>query len=147
MRRGVPLVGFTLFALLCTLPVTVSAHVTRTIGDSEYLVIVGFVVEPPYTDERNGLDLIVRRASDGEPVPYLEETLFAEIIAPDGVTKRTLPVRAVYGKPGYYTADVVLTEPGVYQFRIWGYVHGVEFDEVFATSEVKPLASLRFPGR
>lgn len=123
-----------------------SAHVTKPIGDDEFLVIVGLVKEPPYTDERNGLDLMVRSASDREPVANLEQTLFAEIIAPDGVTKRQLTVRAVYGQPGHYTADVLLTEPGMYQFRIWGYVHAVAFDEVFDTSEVLPLSSIRFPG-
>lgn len=133
------------FLLLVT--VGASAHVTRSIGDDQYLVIVGLVKEPPYTDERNGLDLAIRRAADREPVEFLEETLFAEIIAPDGVTKRQLPIRAVYGQPGKYTADVVLTEPGVYQFRIWGYVHSVKFDETFDTSEVLALGSLRFPGQ
>lgn len=133
------------FSVMALAAIGVSAHETRIIGEEEYLVIVGLVVEPPYTDERNGLDLIIRTADDGEPVTHLEETLFAEIVAPDGESTRELPVRAVYGKPGYYTADVILTQPGQYQFRIWGYVRSVKFNELFDTSDVAEISGIRFP--
>src|SRR5690606_28751408 len=37
------------------------AHQTKAVGpEGEYLVIVGFEKEPIFTDERNGLDLIIR---------------------------------------------------------------------------------------
>jgi len=122
------------------------AHQTHAVGpEGEYLVIFGFEKEPIYTEERNGLDLIVRRAADREPVAFLEETLFVEIVSPDGQVRRQLPVRARHGQPGYYTADIVLTQPGVYTVRVWGFIYDVQFDVEFQTHEVAPLAELRFP--
>ena len=144
-RFGMRLVMYALFvALLAGIALPVSAHQTKEVG-GEYLVSVGFLREPIYTGERDGLDLIVRRAADREPVEHLEGTIFAEIIAPDGVTRREMPVRAQHGQPGRYTADILLTVPGHYKLRIWGFIHDVEFDEVFELHEVLDIATLRFP--
>src|SRR5690606_24214376 len=93
-----------------------------------------------YTNERNGLDIIVRRAEDRSPVSHLEGTMMAEIFSPDGSVSRVLPLRAVFGQEGRYTADIVLTEPGVYTVRLWGYILDVEFDELFHTHEVSDIA-------
>jgi len=124
----------------------VHAHQTQTVGpNGEYLVIVGFEREPIFTDERNAVDVIVRRAADREPVEHLEQTLFLELIAPDGAARRELPLRARHGQPGYYTADVLLTQPGVYTLRVWGHIFDVEFEAEFHTHDVAPLAQLRFP--
>lgn len=122
------------------------AHSTKAVGqDGEYLISFGFVVEPIYTHERNGLDIIIRRADDGSPVSHLEQTIVAEIVSPDGAARRQLPLRAVWGQEGRYTADVMLTEPGVYQVRLRGFIFDVQFDETFDTHEVSPLADLMFP--
>lgn len=144
-RFGIKLVMYALVvAFFAGMALPAFAHQTKEVG-GEYLVSVGFLREPIYTGERNGLDLIVRRAVDREPVEYLESTLFAEIIAPDGVTKREMPIRAQHGQPGRYTTDILLTEPGLYKIRIWGYIHHVEFEEVFDLHEVLDIATLRFP--
>lgn len=145
MRKSGLYLVLCLVCIVLLASVSTSAHITRAIGDDEFLVIVGLVNEPPFTEERNGLDLAVRRVDTGDPVSNLEQTLFAEIIAPDGEAKRELDIRAVHGEPGFYTADVVLTEPGVYHIRVWGYVHTVSFDETFETSYVEQFATLRFP--
>lgn len=120
------------------------AHQTKEVGDGKYRISVGFRSEPIYTDELNGPELIVRTA-EGEPVEHLQDTLFVDIIAPDGVTKRELAIRAVHGQPGRYTADIVLTQPGLYKLRIWGYIYDVYFDEVFELHEVQAFETLRFP--
>jgi hypothetical protein len=123
------------------------AHQTRTVGEGseQYNVIVGFVHEPAFTEERNGLDLIIRRTSNDEPIEGLAESLNAEITSPDGTQTRTFTLRAQYGKPGYYMDDIVLTQAGEYTLRIWGFIGGTEFDETFQTHEVRELAALRFP--
>lgn len=139
----IAVVSFAMLLLLGT--VGALAHQTKAVGDGKYLVIVGFAKEPAYTDERNGLDLTIRKADDRQPVENLEKTLFAEITSPDGKSKRTLPLRAQYGKPGSYTADIVLTQPGIYKLRIWGMIYDTEFEVVFDSHEVKPLSDLRFP--
>lgn len=123
-----------------------AAHQTKTVGPEgeQYRVIVGMVKEPAFTEERNGLDLIIRTADD-EAVEGLEGSLNAEITSPDGSVTHTFTLRAQYGKPGYYTDDIVLTQPGEYTLRIWGFIGNVEFDEVFHTHEVREMSSLRFP--
>ncbi len=137
---------FSLILLTILLLSAALAHETRVVGPegNRYRVIVGMVREPAFTDERNGLDLIILRDDNEEPVEGLAESLSAEFTAPNGAT-RTLTLRAQYGRPGYYTDDIILTQPGVYQIRIWGFIGDVEFEEVFETHEVRPLADLRFP--
>src|SRR5690606_30935796 len=65
--------------------------------------------------------------------------------APDGQARRELPIRARHGQPGSYTADILLSQPGVYTLRIWGYIFDVAFEEEFQTHEVTPLAEVRLP--
>ncbi len=122
------------------------AHETQTVGEGEEAanVIVGMVREPAFTDERNGLDLIIRDAND-EPIENLENSLEAEITAPSGGEPRVLELRAQYGQPGYYTDDFVLSEPGVYTIRIGGFIGEREIDLTFESHEVGALDDLRFP--
>jgi hypothetical protein len=124
-------------------PVTL-AHETKVIGN-KFKVIVGMVREPAFTEERNGLDLIIRRNDDNAPVENMERSVSAVLISPDGRTARPLKIRPQFGRPGYYTDDFILTVPGVYKFRIFGTVSDVTFDEMYATHEVKALNELRFP--
>ena len=126
--------------------VNVLGHESRLIGDNEYYVTVGYAVEPAYTNTLNGLDLFIR-TPDGEWVPFPEHNLYAEIISPDGKEKKELPIRARYGQPGQYTADFVLTVPGIYKVRVWGEINGVPFDETFELHEVHPIESITFPAR
>lgn len=138
-----------LVALLAVLGLLASlalAHQTVRVGDGDeqYDVVVGFTREPAFTDERNGLDLIVR-TPDRDGVEGLEQSLNASITAPDGARTHTFALRPLFGRPGAYTDDVILTEPGVYTIRVWGFVGSIEVDETYHSHEVRPLASLRFP--
>ena len=120
-------------------------HETQTVGegDDQYNVSVGYATEPPYTEDRNGLALTIRTAS-GEPVENLENSLAAELTAPNGETL-PLTLRAVHGQAGSYTDDFVLTEPGVYQLSVTGFIGGTEVNLTFDLHEVAPLDDLRFP--
>lgn len=120
------------------------AHETKVVG-SRYKVIVGMVREPAFTSERNGLDLIIRRNDNNDPVENLERSLSAVVISPDGKTARPLKIRAQFGRPGYYTDDFILTLPGVYKFRVFGIIGDLSFDEMFESHEVKKIEELRFP--
>ena len=123
------------------------AHETQTVssGDASYDVIVGYSTEPPFTEERNGLSLTVRGSDDGEPVGNLENSLSAQLVAPDGQSTLDLQLRARHGELGAYTADFVLTEPGVYTLRLSGFIGAAEVDLTFDLHEVRPLDELRFP--
>lgn len=135
------------FLTLLTALTTAAAHDHHTVGEGEnqFEITLGYVREPAYTDELNGLDLFVHTMAD-EPVENLEASLGVAIIAPDGETRRELPLRAVYGEPGAYTSDFILSEPGVYSFAITGFIGATEVDlSVPYEDEVTPLAELRFP--
>jgi hypothetical protein len=132
-------------AFLCIAASSTLAHQVEEVGDGRFLVVVGFVNEPIFTEERNGLDLIIRPAGEREAIPGLEGGLNAELIAPDGETTRAFDIRPQYPHPGRYTFDVVLTEPGNYKVRVWGEIHDVSFDKTFDIDEVKPISTLHFP--
>jgi hypothetical protein len=135
------------FLLAASLLTITFAHDTQTVGEGKnrYQVTIGYVNEPPYTDQLNGLDLIIR-TPEGEPVENLESSLNATIVAPDGERRRELPLRAQYGEPGAYTSDFILTEPGAYTFEIGGFISDLEVDlTVPYDHEVAPAAELRFP--
>jgi hypothetical protein len=140
-RSLVPLLA--IVGLLASLAL---AHQTVRVGDGDeqYDIVVGFTREPAFTDERNGIDLIVR-TPEGEGVEGLEQSLNASITAPDGTRTHTFALRPQFGRPGAYSDDVILTEPGVYTIRVWGFVGAIEVDETYHSHEVRPLASLRFP--
>lgn len=121
------------------------AHNSKLVAGEQYRMSVGFIDEPIYTNERNGLDLAIRRAGEKETVPDLEAGLKAEIISPDGKSRREMVVRPRYGNPGRYTFDVLLTQPGTYSVRVWGTLDDTAFDQTFDLSEAKPLTELRFP--
>ncbi|MFZ5656226.1 MAG: hypothetical protein ACOY37_04075 [Pseudomonadota bacterium] len=144
MNRTVAARFAALLVLLAT-SATALAHNSRVVADGRFRMSVGLVEEPIHTDERNGLDLAIRRAGEKETVPGLEAGLNAEIVAPDGTTRRPLPIRPRYQHPGRYTADIVLTRPGIYRVRVWGTLEGTAFDETFELNEARPLSELRFP--
>jgi len=127
-----------------------SAHEHRDVGP--YALIVGFRNEPAIADEPNGLDLRVTQGDpdepDAKPVEGLEKTLKAEVLF--GGQSMPLTLRAVYGKPGAYTADFIPTQPGDYTFHIFGTINGTTVDERFTSSPttfspVRDRSTLTFP--
>lgn len=134
--------------LMLALASTASAHEHREVG--EYELTVGFSTEPALINEPNGLSLAVQlgHGDDGTPVEGLQETLDAEITYA-GETK-DLELRASFGQPGSYTADVFPTAEGAYTFRIFGTIEGMEIDESFTGgpdtfSEVESTSNIAFP--
>jgi hypothetical protein len=138
--------GILALLLLATFAAPALAHQTVRVGTEAepYDLVLGFTREPVVTEERNGLDLIVR-TPDLTGVEGLAASLSATITSPDGRHTRSFVLRPQYGRPGAYTDDIVLTEPGVYTIRVWGFIGAIEFDETFESHEVRPLADLRFP--
>ncbi len=134
--------------LLLVLATSASAHEHREVGEYEFTV--GFMSEPALVNEPNGLSLAVQlgHGDDGTPVEGLHETLEAEITYA-GETQ-PLELRARFGQPGSYTADVFPTAEGTYTFRIFGTIEGMEIDESFTGgpdtfSEVESTNAIAFP--
>ena len=146
--RRLTVAGLTALIAFALSAAVAGAHEHREVGD--YELTVGFTNEPAITDSPNGLDLRVQlgHGDEGTPVEGLAETLQAEIIF--GGETRELELRAAFGEPGSYVADVIPTEPGAYSFHIFGTVEGTEIDETFTGgpdtfSEVEDSATLDFP--
>lgn len=128
------------------------AHERRIVGEYEF--VVGFLVEPAIEGEKNGVDLRVRIPAEeegGEPIPVegVHETLQVEIThIPSGVSKQA-DLRGLFGDPGHYTTDLILTAPGQYQFHFTGSIGDMEVDEIFVSgegfSDVHPSSEFQFP--
>jgi hypothetical protein len=150
--------------LLVAWPLAASAHEHRAIANGQYNVVVGFLNEPSFAGQQNGLDLTVMKlggkpsagtpATDsddgpsGAPVTGLEKTLKAEVMYGDQTMELTLAPR--WNTPGAYDGVFFPMKPGDYTFRIFGTIDGAKVDESFTSSPstfgpVEDPAPLEFP--
>lgn len=86
------------------------------------------------------------------PVASLEETLQVEVTHVASEASRVLDLYADPNEPGRYTATLIPTTPGVYQFRVFGEVEGKPVDQTFLSKgagggfdDIRPSDSLQFP--
>lgn len=158
---------------------TVLAHEGRQVGD--YNINIGWIVEPAYEGFVNGVELRVTKVMEGgddhhgestsmstddtgggmampdhhggaPAVDGLENTLQVEVVYVPTGASRVVNLSADVYEPGRYTADLLPTTPGVYEFRVFGTIEGMAVDETFASlgggggfDDIRPLASLQFP--
>ncbi len=133
-----------------------SAHERRDLLGGKYRVVVGFLAEPAYEGEPNGLDLTVtsltEKTADGKdkPVEGLQDTLKAQVIVGGGAKQLDLALTPVFNQPGKYAGRFQPTKSGQYQFRVYGQLEGQPIDERFESgpgrfNDVQSLAPLQFP--
>ena len=89
-------------------------------------------------------------AAEPAPVTGLEETLEVEVTHIESGVARTFALRAVFGEPGLYAADLIPTASGQYRFRFFGTIEGQAIDETFESgpgtfASVEAAADLQFP--
>jgi len=133
------------------LPLMASAHEQRSVGN--YILTVGFLNEPTYQDQPNGLDLrVTKNDANKTPVSGLDKTLKAEVIFGGETMPLTIsPADEDSGKgPGAYEAPFVPTMAGDYTFHITGTIDGQPIDQKFTSSpntfsSVESLSSAEFP--
>ena len=147
--------------LVGLVPAAVAAHDVREVAGGQYEMVVGFLDEPAFAGEKNGLDLSVSRPApatpgagqsageaEGIPVEGLADTLRAEVIY--GEESMELELEPRFGEPGAYRAIFFPTAEGDYTFHIFGDIEGNAVDESFTSSpegfdSVKPREPLEFP--
>lgn len=132
--------------LLSVLVVPAGAHEGREVGP--FVMVFGWRVEPAYTGQFNGPELIITLHDSKEPVRNAEKTLSLEVGF--GPLSMSLPLRPVPNAPGHYTADLIPTVPGDYRFHLTGSLGRVEIDEVFSSADgefstVEPVEDIMFP--
>ena len=158
---------------------TVLAHEGREVGD--YSINIGWIVEPAYEGFMNGVEVRVTRVAEGSgghhgesasmskddgggsmamadhhgesaAVEGLENTLQVEVVYVPTGASRVVNLLPEVNEAGRYTADLLPTTPGVYEFRVFGAIEGMQVDETFASKgggggfdDIRPLAGLQFP--
>ena len=135
--------------LFVALPLTASAHERRDVGGGKYQVVVGFVAEPAILGEPNGVDFRVTTKDGDKPVEGAERTMKVAI-QHGGGPAREMPLRARFGQPGAYTADLIPTRAGAYVFTFTGDIEGTPINEKFESgpgrfNDVEDAAKLQFP--
>ncbi|MGN6813714.1 MAG: hypothetical protein ACTHMP_22825 [Thermomicrobiales bacterium] len=159
IKRLGALVGALTLGLLLAglfLPGIASAHERRDLLGGKYQAIVGFLNEPSYDNQFNGLDLTINDMSqkdangNGKPVTGLEKTLKAEVSY--GGKTMPLTLQARFTMPGKYAAYFEPTKAGQYRFHVFGTIDGQNIDETFESGpgrfdDVGSLAALQFPDK
>jgi len=169
------IVGSVFAVLLCGIWLLTHADGTaarerRSLLNDRFELIVGFLDEPPYEGEPNGLYLRVTDFQDPTPTPDPDVTPVADPDATPGAEPPPEPVTAFeaevrYGDqtrplnlaqdandPTIYRSVFVPTQPGDYTFRIFGTLDGTEFDEEFRSSGntfpgVTSVGDVQFPAQ
>lgn len=134
-----------LFAgVLSLLPIVASAHERQAfrVGDEIYTVVVGFLNEPVFADDKSGVYLRVRRGDPKNPLDFsspnakplekLERSLKVEVSAGD--QQERFELEPVFRDPGAYRATFFPTLAGTYRFRVVGELNGTPVDLTFTCS-------------
>jgi hypothetical protein len=148
VRRWLPALAVAVVAVALWLPDTASAHERRKIAGDKAEAVVGWIVEPAYVELPNGVDFRVTNAATKQPIEGLDKTVKVEVTK--GGTKKTYDLRARFGQPGAYTADIMPTSTGDYSFRFTGEIEGVRIDETFESgpgrfNTIQALSTTQFP--
>ena len=128
------------------LPGSAAAHEHREVGN--YVFVVGFMNEPAFEGELNGIWVSVTTKDTEQPVEGLAETLNAQVI--HGASEREMALEPAFGEPGVYTSVFYPTADGDYTFRFFGTIEGNQVDESFTSSpdgfnSVSASAEFQFP--
>ena len=153
MRRFLRLISplvILAISLVALFPGTASAHERRTVAE-KYQFVVGFLTEPPFVNEINGIDVRVTiPGENNKPVEGLQSTLKAEVIVGGGA--RTMPIELAtrFGMPGAYAGHFMPTREGSYIFRFTGTIEGKAIEERFESgpgrfNDVQSVQALQFP--
>ena len=151
----------TVVALLGLAAGAAFAHEGRDVEG--YKLVVGWVEEPAYEGLKNGVEIRVTKAASGSHgghgeasemvgVEGLGETLRVEMTHVATEASKVLSLYPTRGVPGRYTAVLIPTTPGVYEFRVRGTVEGTQIDESFLSKgggggfdDIRSAADLQFP--
>jgi hypothetical protein len=136
----VAVVSLLIVGMTAISPVYAHQRQLFTIGDQDYLIVIGSLNEPVFVDDKTGVDLRVLRADPNDPmnsraegatpVEGLEETLQVEIAAGD--KKKVMELEPAFGEPGAYEAPFYPTVATTLTYRIFGTINDTPVDLTFA---------------
>lgn len=107
-----------------------------TIGDKDYLFVVGSIGEPLYVDQKSGVELFAywpdpsdpvnSQANGTKPIEGLESMLKVDVSAGD--KNRTLDFEPAFRDPGHYEASFFPTVETTYNYTVFGNISGTAFN-------------------
>lgn len=113
------------------------AHERRVVAGGKYELVVGWDTEPAYVNQRNDAGIRISKAgtSPAEAVTGAEKTLKVQVR--QGSQTRTFDLRAMFGQPGYYVADILPTRAGDYVWTFVGSIGADPINETFDSADGK----------
>lgn len=129
LLRLVSLVVVVTFFAILFHPSLVLAHERRTIA-GKYDVVVGWDKEPAFVNQLNGASIAIYKTGTQEGIEGVEKTLKVQI-GFGGNAPKEFPLRSVFGRKGYYVADVLPTRAGDYVFTFVGTIEDTPVNERF----------------
>jgi hypothetical protein len=116
--------------------------------------VVGFLNEPAFAGNLNGVDLTVTdtRTSPPKNVEGVEKTLTVEVFA-GGLSASFKPeLKTRFGQPGHYAAYFEPTRAGSYRFVFKGKVESQDVNETFESgpgrfNDAEDPAAVQYPAK
>ena len=123
-----------------------------TIGDKDYLFVVGSAGEPVFIDDKSGVEMFVYKPDPADPmnssangtmpIEGLEKNLKVEVTA--GNKSKIFDLEPAFRDPGHYEAPFFPTIETTYSYRIFGDINGTSFDTTWTCTpgggEAKPIS-------
>ena len=119
-----------------------SGHERRlyTIGDQDYLFVIGSMNEPAFVDDKSGVEVAAWLPDPADPMnsqangtkPVEGLTLKADVSA--GAKNMTLELEPAFRDPGHYEAVFYPTVPTTYSYTVYGDINGTAFRDTFTCS-------------
>ncbi|MGI0051722.1 MAG: hypothetical protein ACRD8K_08295 [Nitrososphaeraceae archaeon] len=116
-----------------------------TIGNTDYLFVVGSLNEPIFLDDKTGVDFaayspdpndpVDSKANGTKPIEGLENILKVELAAGD--KKKVLNFEPAYQNPGRYEAVFFPTIETTYNYTLFGNINGTDFRATWTCSPVE----------
>jgi hypothetical protein len=113
-----------------------------TIGDKDYLFVVGSLGEPLYVDQKSEVDFsafwpdpsdpVNSQANDTKPIEGLENMLKVEVAAGD--KNKTFDFEPAFMNPGHYEAPFFPTVETTYNYTLFGDINGTDFRATWTCS-------------
>lgn len=137
-------VAILLLSSSCILQNVAFAHQRQlfTIGDKDYLFVVGSLGEPLYIDQKSGVDFsafwpdpsdpVNSRANGSKPIGGLENMLKVEVVAGD--KNKTFDFEPAFMNPGHYEAPFFPTVETTYNYTLFGVINGTNFRATWTCS-------------
>ena len=137
-------VAILLLSSSCILQNEAFAHQRQlfTIGDKDYLFVVGSLGEPLYIDQKSGVDFsafwpdpsdpVNSRANGSKLIEGLESMLKVEVVAGD--KNKTFDFEPAFMNPGHYEAPFFPTVETTYNYTLFGVINGTNFKATWTCS-------------